>query len=144
MTSTDTFILTDFKFISLSYTKKQITAYLIIWCKKVIEVFLYILSVPCGNSHTNSAQIAMCIHCYKWISNTTDHSCQAHKCLWELTVPQEYINNIRYWNLQDITVSIVTRLWTRPVFVNRQATAQYRALASIIPGHERFSWKLSF
>ena len=55
----------------------------------------------------------MCIHCYKWISNTTDHSCQAHKCLWELTVPQEYINNVRYWNLWDIIVSIATRLWTR-------------------------------
>jgi len=33
---------------------------------------------------------------------------------------------------------------TRPVFLNRRAAARYRALASIIPGRERFSWTLSF
>jgi len=37
---------------------------------------------------------------------------------------------------------------TRPshtaVFHNRRAAARYRALASIIPGRERFSWNLSF
>ena len=32
----------------------------------------------------------------------------------------------------------------RPVFLNRRAAARYRALASIIPGRERFSWNLSF
>jgi len=32
----------------------------------------------------------------------------------------------------------------RSVFLNCQATAQYWALASIIPRCERFSWKLSF
>jgi len=32
----------------------------------------------------------------------------------------------------------------KSVLLNRQATAWYRALASIIPGHERFSWNLSF
>jgi hypothetical protein len=37
------------------------------------------------------------------------------------------------------------RLWSsRPLFLNCWATAQYRALASIIPGRERFSWNLSF
>jgi hypothetical protein len=30
------------------------------------------------------------------------------------------------------------------VFLNRRATARYRALASITPGRERFSWNLSF
>ena len=30
------------------------------------------------------------------------------------------------------------------VFLNRRAVTRYRALASIIPGRERFSWKLSF
>jgi hypothetical protein len=30
------------------------------------------------------------------------------------------------------------------LFLNRQATASYRALVSIIPGRERFSWNLSF
>jgi len=29
-------------------------------------------------------------------------------------------------------------------FLNRRAAARYRALASIIPGRERFSWDLSF
>jgi hypothetical protein len=32
----------------------------------------------------------------------------------------------------------------RAVFLNRRAAARYRALASIIPGREKFSWKLSF
>jgi hypothetical protein len=32
----------------------------------------------------------------------------------------------------------------RAVFLNRRAAARHWALASIIPGHERFSWKLSF
>ena len=30
------------------------------------------------------------------------------------------------------------------VFLNHRAAARYRALASIIPGRERFSWNLSF
>jgi len=29
-------------------------------------------------------------------------------------------------------------------FFNRRAAALYRALASILSGHERFSWNLSF
>ena len=33
---------------------------------------------------------------------------------------------------------------SRAVFLNRRAAARCRALASIIPGHERFSWNLSF
>jgi len=31
-----------------------------------------------------------------------------------------------------------------PVFLNRRAADLYRAMASIIPGSERFSWNLSF
>jgi len=33
---------------------------------------------------------------------------------------------------------------SRSVFLNRRAAARYRALASIIPSRERFSWNLSF
>ena len=33
---------------------------------------------------------------------------------------------------------------SNPVFLNRRAATRYRALTSIIPGRERFSWKLSF
>ena len=33
---------------------------------------------------------------------------------------------------------------SRPVFLNPRAAARYRALASIIPGREKFSWNLSF
>ena len=33
---------------------------------------------------------------------------------------------------------------SRAVFLNRWAAARYRALASIIPGREWFSWNLSF
>jgi len=36
------------------------------------------------------------------------------------------------------------RVFLRVVFLNRRAAARYRALASIIPGRERFSWNLSF
>ena len=32
----------------------------------------------------------------------------------------------------------------RAVFLNRRTAARYRALTSIIPGRERFSWNLSF
>jgi len=32
----------------------------------------------------------------------------------------------------------------RAVFLNCRAAAPYRALASFIPGRERFSWNLSF
>jgi len=33
---------------------------------------------------------------------------------------------------------------SRKVFLNRRAAARYRALASIIPGREKFPWNLSF
>ena len=33
---------------------------------------------------------------------------------------------------------------SRVVFLNRRAAARYRALASMIPGRERFSWNLLF
>jgi len=37
------------------------------------------------------------------------------------------------------------QIWSaKPVFLNRWAAARYRALESIIPGRERFSWNLSF
>jgi hypothetical protein len=38
---------------------------------------------------------------------------------------------------------IFTRLF-RAVFLNRRVAARYRALVSIIPARDRFSWKLSF
>jgi len=38
----------------------------------------------------------------------------------------------------------VAQALSKLVFLNRQAAALYRALASIITGHERFSWNLSF
>jgi len=34
--------------------------------------------------------------------------------------------------------------WPLTVFLKRRAAAWYLALASIIPGRERFSWNLSF
>jgi len=38
---------------------------------------------------------------------------------------------------------VLILLSSKAVFLNRRAAARYRALASIIPGCERFSWKLS-
>jgi len=35
-------------------------------------------------------------------------------------------------------------VYFRAVFLNRRTAARYLALASIIPGRERFSWNLSF
>ena len=40
--------------------------------------------------------------------------------------------------------SRVYTLQFKTVFLNRRTAAQYRALPSIIPGRERFSWNLSF
>jgi len=45
----------------------------------------------------------------------------------------EYLNF--YFNSKDRPVR-----YSRPVFLNRRAAARYRALASIIPGRERFCW----
>jgi hypothetical protein len=39
---------------------------------------------------------------------------------------------------------VLILLSSKAVFLNCRAAVQYRALASIIPGYERFSWKLSF
>jgi hypothetical protein len=35
-------------------------------------------------------------------------------------------------------------VYSRTVFLKRRPAARYPALASIIPGRKRFSWKLSF
>jgi len=43
-----------------------------------------------------------------------------------------------------ISDSLLYPVFYRPVFINRRASARYRALASVIPGRERFSWNLSF
>jgi len=39
-------------------------------------------------------------------------------------------------------LSIQSHQCSIPVFLNRRAVARYRALVSIVPGHERFSWNL--
>jgi len=46
----------------------------------------------------------------------------------------------------NISVSTVVQLFkcAKPEFLNRRSAARYGALASIIPGRERFSWNLSF
>jgi len=41
-------------------------------------------------------------------------------------------------------IGLALNKYTKAVFLKRQAAARYRALASIIPGRERFSWNLSF
>ena len=38
----------------------------------------------------------------------------------------------------------VKRSSCKAVFLNRRAVARHRAMASIIPGREKFSWNLSF
>jgi len=50
----------------------------------------------------------------------------------------------RKYNIKIDLTEIGFRPWSRSEFLNRRAAARYRALASIIPGRERFSWNLSF
>jgi len=46
--------------------------------------------------------------------------------------------------IQGMTILLVDIRTRRAVFLNCRGMARYQALASIIPGHERFSWNLSF
>jgi hypothetical protein len=46
---------------------------------------------------------------------------------------EEYLDQLRDYELFEQKPTAV--------FLNRRAAARYRALASIIPGHEKFSWK---
>jgi len=50
----------------------------------------------------------------------------------------------RFRKPERCVVSEAPLKWSKPVFLNRQAAARYRALAPNIPGRERFNWKLSF
>ena len=55
------------------------------------------------------------------------------------------LNTIKHNSLIKILITGTLILYSfTPVFLNRRAAARYRALASIIPGRERFSWNLSF
>jgi len=63
------------------------------------------------------------------------------------------LNNLPKYNihhnhlLENITsprICCSSSRCSRPVFLTRRAAARYRALVSIIPGRERFSWNLSF
>jgi hypothetical protein len=49
-----------------------------------------------------------------------------------------------YTLLEFIHAVYVAWLYSTAVFFNHRATAQYWAMASIIPGRERFSWNSSF
>ena len=51
---------------------------------------------------------------------------------------------VRYILQMTKTGAWTIRSSSRLVFLNRRAAARYRALASMIPGRERFSWNLSF
>ena len=50
----------------------------------------------------------------------------------------------KYLDTSSLFESLINIRRYRPVFLNRRAAARYRALTSIIPGRERFSWKVSF
>jgi len=63
---------------------------------------------------------------------------------------------VKQWNLLELHVSTLVKSTSSPlryrsktrsssaVFLNRRAAARYRALVSIIPCREKFSWNLSF
>jgi len=54
-------------------------------------------------------------------------------CCW---LPRSSFSEWCWWGFRSVGLS-------RVMFLNRRAAARYRAPASIIPGHERFSWNLS-
>jgi len=59
-------------------------------------------------------------------------------------------NNLRIcsmthsYNLSESLMLVFFLISPKTAFLNCRAAARYRALASIIPGRERFSWNLSF
>ena len=56
--------------------------------------------------------------------------------------PQSVVAKGNFLDSIDTSATLFTVF--KSVFLNRGAVARYRALASIIPGRERFSWNLSF
>ena len=52
-----------------------------------------------------------------------------------------FANSIYLFNVA-VTLTIINGRFPRLVFLNRRAAARYRALASSIPGRERFSWNM--
>jgi len=53
-------------------------------------------------------------------------------------------NALKVVKQKESNVKDLLRSGSMTVFLDRRAAARYRALASIIPGSERFSWNLSF
>jgi hypothetical protein len=61
------------------------------------------------------------------------------------TIPSESVNVVKIkCPSSSHEMSTVFQMCPIPVFLNRRAAARYQALASIIPGREKFSWNLSF
>jgi len=61
----------------------------------------------------------------------------------------KFIFGIKLYMFRTVPLSIIrsfslyTQQWYMSVFHNRRTAARYRALASIIPDREGFSWNLS-
>jgi hypothetical protein len=67
------------------------------------------------------------------------------KLLLDLSVVVSLSEEYLFSKTRDVVLFyVVVNPCLTPVFFNRRAAARHRALASIIPGRERFSWKLSF
>ena len=69
------------------------------------------------------------------------------KCLQikDCSADAEFLTNVRSPKLAvHVPHAFFDSVPSKAVFLNRRAAARYQALASIIPGRERFSWSLSF
>jgi len=102
------------------------------------------------------------IHTYVLISDTWDriydqpHVSVCDTKRWRIPSFRLYILKPDTYLKTDATVSFLRSVsqleqyfkpssnQSRGVFLNRRAAARYLALASIIPGRERFFWNLSF
>jgi hypothetical protein len=69
------------------------------------------------------------------------HSTTRHKNLKYSGFILQYKNLNCVYGLQHVHICAAL---SRAVFLNRRAAARYRALASITPVRDRFSWNLSF
>jgi hypothetical protein len=70
-------------------------------------------------------------------------ACREPQCLYKGAL-LPYLNSNHITHDFSPILRISYTYFPIPVFLNRRAAARYQALASIIPGLERFSWKLSF
>jgi len=85
---------------------------------------------------SQNRQPIFALYCIQWLVFITEMA------ICYCAVRTGSLNKTLRFVLQRLITTETTNFMA--LFLNRQAAARYRALTSIIPGRERFSWKLSF